>query len=78
MTQDEIDNALRDMRAKIRELDLVEYADFLNYCDFHNPTWAHMLNTRYSNVIFLYLKSRRHSNPDRRDIDPLTGAFLDD
>lgn len=71
MTSSEIDEALSEMRSIIRRFNIKEYAQFADWCDIHNSTFAHMLNTRYSNVISLYITSRRHS--PKIDIDPETG-----
>lgn len=52
--------ALKAMRAFIRDNDIVDFCAFFDYCDECEVTWAHLLDDNSSYVIEKYIKSRRY------------------
>lgn len=56
--------ALKAMRAFIREHNITDFCDFVDYCDECEITWAHLLDDNSSYVIEKYIKSRRYKLRD--------------
>lgn len=56
--------ALKAMRAFIREKNITDFCDFVDYCDDCEITWAHLLDDNSSYVIEKYIKSRRYKLRD--------------
>lgn len=56
--------ALKAMRAFIREKNITDFCDFVDYCDECEITWAHLLDDNSSYVIEKYIKSRRYKLRD--------------
>lgn len=61
---------LKAMRAFIRERGIVDYCDFVDYCDDCEATWAALLDDNSSYTIEKYIKSRRYKlQEERREIE---------
>lgn len=56
--------ALKAMRRYIREHGIVDYCDFVDYCDDCEITWAHLLDDNSSYTIEKYIKSLRYKLRD--------------
>lgn len=52
--------ALKSMRQFIRDNGIMDFCDFVDYCDECEITWAHLLDDNSSYVIEKYIKSRRY------------------
>ena len=52
--------ALKAMRQFIRDNGIMDFCDFVDYCDECEITWAHLLDDNSSYVIEKYIKSRRY------------------
>ncbi len=52
--------ALKAMRRFIREHGIVNYCDFVDYCDECEATWAHLLDDNSCYTIQNYIKSMRY------------------
>ena len=69
------------MQAYIRENNITEYCDFLDYAsDEHPDDWFPLLCDSCSYVIGSYIKSRRHSGSRvgkyKQLVDPETGEAV--
>lgn len=56
--------ALRAMRQFIRDNQIVDFCDFVDYCDDFDVEWAHLLDDNSSYVIEKYIKSLRYKLRD--------------
>lgn len=56
--------ALKAMRAFIREHNITDFCDFVDYCDECEIMWSHLLDDNSSYVIEKYIKSRRYKLRD--------------
>lgn len=70
--------ALKAMRAFIRDNGIVDFCDFVDYCDDCEVTWAGLLDDNSSYVIEKYIKSRRYKlmEAQRMGVDPATGEVI--
>lgn len=72
---------IKEMMQYIRENDITEYCDFLDYAlESHFDDWFPLLSDSCSYVISSYIKSLRHSNKRKTVakelIDPETGEII--
>lgn len=58
--------ALKAMRKFIRDHNVVNFCDFVDYCDDCEATWSALLNDNSSYVIEKYIKSRRYKAMDEQ------------
>lgn len=56
--------ALKAMRAFIRDNGIVDFCDFVDYCDEAEAAWSALLDDNSSYVIEKYIKSRRYKMQD--------------
>ena len=59
---------LKDMRQFIRENNFTEPADFHDYCDEHNETWAYLMDTTCQNAMYRYIDRNRYRLEKQRSM----------